>query len=155
MRTAIDIAPLHRVGIGFDRMFDLLEATARAQAADNWPPFDSIRLSEDRYRIVMAVAGFARDELDISVQANMLTVSGERKGEPEGEVLHRGIANRPFSRRFELAEHVQVSGAQLKDGLLIIDLRREVPEALRPRRIEIGQATDAAQQVRQLESQAA
>ncbi len=155
MRTAIDIAPLHRVGIGFDRMFDLLEATARTQAADNWPPFDSIRLSEDRYRIVMAVAGFARDELDITVQANMLTVSGERKNEPEGEVLHRGIANRPFSRRFELAEHVQISGAQLKDGLLIIDLRREVPEALRPRRIEIGDASEAAPQVRQLESQAA
>jgi molecular chaperone IbpA len=154
MRTAIDIAPLHRVGIGFDRMFDLLEATARAQAADNWPPFDSIRLSEDRYRIVMAVAGFAREELDISVQANMLTVSGERKGEQEGEVLHRGIANRPFSRRFELAEHVQVTGAQLKDGLLTIDLRREVPEALRPRRIEIG-TTDAATPIRQLESQAA
>lgn len=155
MRTAIDIAPLHRVGIGFDRMFDLLEATARTQAADNWPPFDSIRLSEDRYRIVMAVAGFARDELDISVQANLLTVSGERKGDQEGEVLHRGIANRPFSRRFELAEHVQVTGARLQDGLLTIDLRREVPEALRPRRVEIGDGTDTAARVRQLESQAA
>lgn len=143
MRTVLDFSPLHRSSIGFDRVFDLLDAAARTQT-DNWPPFDSVKLSEDKYRITMAVAGFAREDINLTVQANMLTVSGERKAEQEGEVLHRGIANRPFNRRFELAEHVQVTGARMEHGLLVIDLKREIPEAYKLRRIEIGDMAGAA-----------
>lgn len=156
MRTVLDFSPLHRSSIGFDRVFDLLEAAARTQTTDNWPPFDSVKLSEDKYRITMAVAGFSRDEINITVQANMLTVSGERKIEQEGEVLHRGIANRPFNRRFELAEHVQVTGAKLENGLLVIDLKREIPDAYKPRRIEIGAEAEAnAASVARIQNQAA
>jgi molecular chaperone IbpA len=139
MRTMFDLAPLHRSSIGFDRIFDMLENAARAQAADNWPPYDTVKLSEDRYRITMAVAGFRREDLDISVQPNLLVVTGERKnGEQDGDYLYRGIASRAFSRRFELADHVKVTGANLADGLLTIELERELPEAMRPRRIAIG-----------------
>jgi molecular chaperone IbpA len=143
MRTVLDFSPLHRSSIGYDRVFDLLEAAARTQTNDNWPPFDSVKLSEDKYRITMAVAGFSRDDINITVQANMLTVSGERKGEQEGEVLHRGIANRPFNRRFELADHMLVTAAHMENGLLVIDLKREIPEAYKLRRIEIGDAGPA------------
>lgn len=153
MRTVLDFSPLHRSSIGFDRVFDLLEAAARTQTNDNWPPFDSVKLSEDKYRITMAVAGFSREDVTITVQANMLTVSGERKGEQEGEVLHRGIANRPFNRRFELAEHMQVTGARMENGLLVIDLKREVPEAYKLRNIEIG--GPASSPVSQIQNQAA
>ena len=138
MRTLLDFAPLHRSSVGFDRVFDLLEAAARNQTSDNYPPFDSIKLDEDRYRVTMAVAGFRESDLNITTQGNLLLVSGERKGEPEGEYLHRGIATRSFQRRFELAEHVHVTGARLADGLLSIDLKREVPDAMRPRQIPIG-----------------
>ena len=156
MRTLINVAPLHRSSVGFDRVFDLLEAAAaRGQGADNYPPFDSIKLADDRYRITMAVAGFGEGDLDISVQSNWLTVSGEHHGEPEGEYLHRGIATRPFQRRFELAEHVQVVGARLADGLLSIDLKREVPEAMKPRRINIASSVEAKESVRQLLDQVA
>jgi len=156
MRTLIDFSPLHRSGIGFDRVFDMLETAARTPNTDNWPPFDSVRLGEDSYRLTMAVAGFSEEEIEISAQANLLVVSGEHKGEPEGEYLHRGIANRPFSRRFELADHVKVVGARLANGLLSIDLQREVPEAMKPRRIAIN--TTAPQQaapVQKLHNEAA
>ena len=153
MRTVLDFSPLHRSSIGFDRVLDLLDAAARTQTNDNWPPFDSVKLSEDKYRITMAVAGFSREEINLTVQANVLTVSGERKGEQEGEVLHRGIANRPFNRRFELAEHVQVTGARMENGLLVIDLKREIPEAYKLRRIEIGET--ASPSVAHLQNQAA
>lgn len=159
MRTMFDLAPLHRSSIGFDRIFDMLENAARAQVADNWPPYDTVKLDDDRYRITMAVAGFRRDELDISAQPNLLVVSGERKnGEQEGEYLYRGIASRAFSRRFELADHVKVTGAHLADGLLTIELQREVPESLRPRRIAIETGSNAALEssaARQIESRAA
>jgi molecular chaperone IbpA len=154
MRTVLDFAPLHRSSIGFERVFDLLEA-ASTQPPDNWPPFDTVRLDEDTYRITMAVAGFRREELDISVQSNMLVISGEHKTENQGEYLHRGIANRPFVRRFELAEHVQVVGAQLVDGLLTVMLKRELPEAMKPRRIEIALDDSVSKKVRQIEHQAA
>lgn len=160
MRNMFDLAPLHRSSIGFDRIFDMLENATRAQAVDNWPPYDTVKLSDDRYRITMAVAGFSRDELDISVQPNLLVVTGERKNaEQEGEYLYRGIASRAFSRRFELADHVKVTGAQLADGLLTIELQREIPESMRPRRITIGTAhgnpsLESSPQ-RQIESQAA
>ncbi|WP_201313120.1 Hsp20 family protein [Dyella sp. EPa41] len=154
MRTVLDFSPLHRSSIGFERVFGLLEA-AQAQQSDNWPPFDTMRLSEDRYQITMAVAGFKRDEIDISVQDNLLSIKGERQSDAEGEYLHRGIACRPFVRRFELAEHVQVCDAQLADGLLTINLKRELPEAMKPRRIEIGTSDIARPNVRQIEQQVA
>ena len=155
MRTVLDFSPLHRSSIGFDRVFDLLETAARAPQQDSWPPFDSIKINEEHYRITMAVAGFARDDLHIELQNNLLTVSGERKADHAGEVLYRGIANRPFSRRFELAEHMRVAGAELADGLLTIDLKRELPEALKPRTIPIGGGDKAASEPRLLQSQAA
>ena len=155
-----DLAPLHRSSVGFDRVFDMLENAARAQVVDNWPPYDTVKLSEDRYRITMAVAGFSRSELDISVQPNLLVVTGERKsGEQDGEYLYRGIASRAFARRFELADHVKVTGANLADGLLTIELQREIPESMRPRRIAIGSADSGAvlesTATRQIETQAA
>lgn len=136
----IDFAPLYRSSVGFDRVFDLLENATRGPSPDNWPPYDIIKTGEDAYRISMAVAGFAQDELTISMQPNLLVVSGEKSGEPAGEYLHRGIANRAFARRFEIADHVKVAGANLVNGLLTIDLQREIPEAMKPRRIEITAA---------------
>jgi len=153
MRTVLDFSPLHRSSIGFERIFGLLEA-AQAQPSDNWPPFDTMKLSEDRYRISMAVAGFKRDEIDISVQENLLVVKGERKNDVEGEYLHLGIASRPFVRRFELAEHVRVTDAHLADGLLNISLKRELPEAMKPRRIQINTDDATLAKVRQIEQQA-
>ncbi|WP_426269266.1 Hsp20 family protein [Dyella kyungheensis] len=155
MRTVLDFSPLHRSSIGFERVFELLESAARTPQPDNWPPFDSVKVSDDQYRITMAVAGFTRDDLQISLQDNMLTVSGERPTDHVGEVLHRGIANRPFTRRFELAEHMQVVSADLRDGLLVIDLKREIPEALKPRQIPIGTVGKALAEPRRLETQAA
>jgi molecular chaperone IbpA len=154
MRTVLDFSPLHRSSIGFERIFGLLEA-AQTQPSDNWPPFDTMRLSEDRYQITMAVAGFKRDEIDISLQENLLVIKGERKINVDGEYLHRGIAYRPFIRRFELAEHVQVSDAQLADGLLNVSLKRELPEAMKPRRIEISTDDAVRAKVRQIEQAAA
>lgn len=153
MRTVLDFSPLHRSSIGFERIFGLLEA-AQTQPSDNWPPFDTMKLSEDRYRISMAVAGFKHDEIDISVQENLLVIRGERKNDAEGEYLHRGIASRPFVHRFELAEHVQVTGAHLADGLLSISLKRELPEAMKPRRIHIDTDEAMLAKVRQIEQQA-
>jgi molecular chaperone IbpA len=155
MRTVLDFSPLHRSSIGFDRVFDLLETAARTPQPDNWPPFDSVKVNEEHYRITMAVAGFTHDDLQIEVQSNLLTVSGERKTDHVGEVLYRGIANRPFHRRFELAEHMQVAGAELRDGLLTIDLKRVLPEALKPRTIPIGGTDQAALEPRRLQNQAA
>lgn len=161
MRNNIfDLAPLHRSSIGFDRIFEMLENANRVQAVDNWPPYDTVKLSEDRYRITMAVAGFNRDELDISVQPNLLVVTGERReAEQDGEFLYRGIAARAFTRRFELADHVKVTAAGLADGLLTIELEREIPEAMRPRRVAIesqtGGATVESSAQRQIQTQAA
>ena len=155
MRTVLDFSSLHRSSIGFDRMFELLESAASTTPADNWPPFDSVKVADDQYRITMAVAGFGRDDLQITLQNNVLTVSGERKVDHVGEILHRGIASRPFTRRFELAEHMQIGGASLKDGLLVIDLKRELPEALKPRQIPIGNPDQPAAEPRRLQNQAA
>jgi len=138
MRTSFDFSPLYRSSIGFDRVFDLLENASRTPSADNWPPYDIARTGDDAYRITMAVAGFGQDELNIVHEPNMLVVSGERTEEHNGDYLHRGIAGRPFERRFELADHVKVTGASLINGLLTIDLQREIPEEMKPRKIEIG-----------------
>ncbi|RWG61197.1 MAG: Hsp20 family protein [Mesorhizobium sp.] len=137
MRTSFDFSPLFRSSICFDRMLNALETASRIETADNWPPYDIAKSGEDDYRITMALAGFSQDELAITQEQNMLMVSGQKAGEDNGEYLHRGIAGRAFQRRFELADHVKVVDASLVNGLLTIDLKREIPEEMKPRRIEI------------------
>ncbi len=156
MRTTIDFDPLFRSSIGFDRMLNALESARRETLAENWPPYDIVRSGENAYRIDMAVAGFGEDDLTVTQERNLLIVSGRKDGEDEGEYLHRGIAGRSFERRFDLADHVRVEGASLTDGLLTITLRREVPEELKPRRIEIsGVEALPQQQTRQIETEQA
>jgi molecular chaperone IbpA len=150
MRTAFDFSPLYRSSIGFDRIFNLLENAP--QAFDNWPPYDIERRGENAYRVTIAVAGFSEDELDISHEPNLLVVTGQRKEPEEVEYLHRGLAARPFARRFELADHMKVAGTSLRNGLLTIDLVREVPEEMKPRRIAIATA-DGKPQTEQVEAQ--
>ncbi|CAO4184729.1 Hsp20 family protein [Methylorubrum extorquens] len=143
MRT-YDVAPLFRSSVGFDRVFDLLAQAERAEASAAWPPYNIEKVAEDEYRITMAVAGFTADEIELTQHDTALLVSGQRKGqEGERQYLHRGIAARTFRQTFNLAEHVKVTGAALENGLLTVDLKREVPEALKPRRIAIG-GTQAA-----------
>jgi len=133
-----DLTPYRRSTIGFDRLFDMLEASARHNGGDNYPPFNLERTAEDHYRITLAVAGFRRDEIEIVGQQNLLTVKGKKDKEgDQSAYLHLGIATRSFERRFELADFVRVEDARLNDGLLTIDLVREVPEALRPQTIAI------------------
>lgn len=142
MRTNFDFTPYRRSAIGFDRLFDVLETAARTGAVDNYPPFDIERSGEDSYRITLAVAGFKPDEIDMTAQQNLLIVTGKKADTDDGRsFVHRGIAARSFERKFELADYVQVNGASLNDGLLTIDLVREVPEAMRPRKIAIGGQT--------------
>ena len=134
-----DLTPYRRSAIGFDRLFDMLEANARQATTENYPPFNLERLADDRYRITLAVAGFSRDEIEITAQQNMLLVTGKKdeNATSTGAFLHIGIANRSFERRFELADFVRVDDARLNDGLLTIDLVREVPEAMKPKTIAI------------------
>lgn len=132
-----DLTPYRRSTIGFDRLFDMLEASAR-QAGDNYPPFNLERTAEDHFRITLAVAGFRRDEIEIVAQQNLLTVKGKKdKDGDQSAFLHLGIATRSFERRFELADFIRVEDARLNDGLLTIDMIREVPEALKPQTIAI------------------
>ena len=138
MRTEFDFAPLYRSSIGFDRVFNLLNNPQRLQAIDTWPPYDIVKSGDDEYRIVMAVAGFGEGDLDITQERNVLVVKGGKSEEQQGEYLHRGIAGRGFERRFELADHVRVEDATLINGLLTVSLRREIPEAMKPRKIQIG-----------------
>ena len=134
----LDLTPYRRSTVGFDRLFDMIETNARAATSDNYPPFNLERIAQDRYRITLAVAGFTRDEIAITAQQNLLLVSGKKDEKaPEGQLLHVGIANRSFERRFELADFVLVHDARLADGLLVIDLVREVPEAMKPKSIAI------------------
>ena len=141
MRNSFDWTPYRRSTVGFDRLFDMIETNARAASSDNYPPFNLERIAQDRYRITLAVAGFARDEIAITAQQNLLLVSGKKDEKaPEGQLLHVGIANRSFERRFELADFVLVHDARLADGLLVIDLVREVPEAMKPKSIAIKTA---------------
>lgn len=138
MRNSFDWTPYRRSTVGFDRLFDFLENTG---SADNYPPFDIEKIADDHFRITVAVAGFKNDEIDITAQQNMLTVSGRKAAAKEGEerkLLYSGIATRAFERRFQLADFVRVEGADLADGLLTIDLVREVPEAMKPHKIAIG-----------------
>lgn len=136
----VDFTLYRRSTIGFDRLFDMLESATRQNGGDNYPPFDLERVAEDQYRITLAVAGFKRDEIDITAQQNLLLVTG-KKAENDNDrsrFLHLGIANRSFERRFELADFVRVESADLADGLLTIDLVREVPETMKPKKIAIG-----------------
>jgi len=135
----LDFTPYRRSTVGFDRLFDLLENQVRNQAGDNYPPFNIERRSEDSYRITLAIAGFRPEDLEITAQQNLLVIQGRKHEEaPEGDMLHIGIANRGFERRFELADFVRVERADLADGLLVVDLVREVPEAMKPKKIVIG-----------------
>lgn len=138
---AIDFSPLYRSTVGFDRLFSLLDNMAQVENGQSYPPYNIERTGEDTYRITMAVAGFAEDELNIEAKQHALTVSGQKENaEEDREVLFQGIAGRSFERRFQLADHVEVHGAALENGLLHIDLKRELPEAMKPRKVEIGKS---------------
>ena len=133
-----DFTPYRRSTVGFDRLFDLLETQARG-SGDNYPPFNIERRGEDSYRITLAVAGFRPDDLEITAQQNLLVIQGKKRDEQNtGEMVHLGIANRGFERRFELADYVRVDNADLADGLLAIDLVREIPEAMKPKKIALA-----------------
>ena len=133
-----DLSPLFRSTVGFDRLARLVDTATRADEPA-YPPYNIEKLSEEAYRVTMAVAGFAQDEIDITVHENTLTVTGQAKPEAAAKQhLHRGIARRAFERRFQLADHIKVNGAQLVNGLLDIELVRQVPEALKPRKIDIA-----------------
>ena len=138
--ATFDFTPYRRSTVGFDRLFDLLENQVRGAASgDNYPPFNIERRGEDAYRVTLAVAGFRPDDIDITAHQNLLVIQGRRREEAaEGQMLHVGIANRGFERRFELADFVRVEHADLADGLLTIDLVREVPEAMKPKKNAIG-----------------
>lgn len=148
-----DFSPLFRSGVGFEHIESLIDSAMRtAEGADSYPPYNIERTGEDAYRITLAVAGFAKDDLNVEVRENTLTVSGERKNVQEEGVtyLHRGIAGRAFERRFQLADYVEVVNADLQNGLLTIELARRVPEAMKPRKVVIG-----AQPAKVLEHEAA
>ncbi|CAN0308766.1 unnamed protein product [Discosporangium mesarthrocarpum] len=142
MRT-FDFSPLYRSAVGFDRMTSLLDAAQKNTTVDSYPPYNIVKTGEDAYQISVAVAGFGSQDLDVEVRDGQLVVIGKGASESDEDVnfLHRGIARRAFERRFQLADHVEVKAADLKDGLLVIDLVREIPEAMKPRKIEIQAAT--------------
>lgn len=152
MRT-FELAPLFRSTVGFDRLQQILDSVTRLDDASvSYPPYNIEKTGEDAYRITMAVAGFTADDLEITAQDNALKISGKAQREEEAQqYLHRGIARRPFERRFELADHIKVVGARLDNGLLHVELVREVPEERKPRRIEIA----APPAERRIEAQAA
>ena len=155
MRT-YDFSPFHRSTIGFDRMLDLLGATSRPEVDESWPPYDIERLDEERYRITMAVAGFARDEISIMAEPNALLIEGRKQDDDSGRhYLHRGIGQRAFRRQFDLADFVKVTGATYENGLLSVELEQEIPEAMKPRRIEISasQSTPNVKNARRDEKQ--
>jgi molecular chaperone IbpA len=151
MRT-YDFAPLFRSTIGFDRLFDLAE-TAQRGAEEGYPPYNIERLAEDRYQITLAVAGFSADEISITAEQNVVTIEGGKTEKAEREFLYRGISTRHFKRQFNLADYVQVKNASFDNGLLKIELVREIPEAMKPRRVAINSAQPA--NVHQIESKAA
>jgi molecular chaperone IbpA len=147
-----DFAPLWRSTIGFDRLFDLVETAQRA-GEDTYPPYNIERLADDRYQIALAVAGFAPDEISVTAEQNVVTIEGGKSDKAEREYIYRGISARPFKRQFNLADYVQVKSAAFDNGLLKIELVREVPEAMKPRRIPIDGGL--AGNVQQIEAEAA
>lgn len=135
---SFDLTPLYRSTVGFDRVFDLLDTAGKTESA-GYPPYNIERLDENDYRITLAVAGFGEGDIDIELRENTLTVTGSRNDDEGGrEFLYRGIAGRSFERRFQLAEHVRATGASLVNGLLNIELKREIPEAMKPRKITVN-----------------
>lgn len=146
MRT-IDFAPLWRSTIGFDHLAEMVDAQLRQANDDSYPPYNIERSGEDAYRITLAVAGFGPNDVAVTAEQNTLTVEGRKEGKDERHYLHQGIAARPFRRVFSLADYVQVRGASMQDGLLIVDLVREVPEAMKPRRIAINGTTRPVEQI--------
>ncbi|MEO0607891.1 MAG: Hsp20 family protein [Pseudomonadota bacterium] len=140
--STIDLTPLYRTMVGFDRMANMIDSAARLDGAQGYPPYNIERVADDEFAIEIAVAGFGEEDLDIETKDGLLTVAGRKAGPsedaPEREFLHRGIAERGFLRRFQLADHVIVTGAELRNGLLRVELVRELPEAKKPRKIEIG-----------------
>jgi molecular chaperone IbpA len=154
MRTNLDLSPFMRSTVGFDRIFDLLENTSRLTTASAWPAYNIGRTGEDAYRICLAVPGFTISDIEITQQPNLLVIAGTRAEQEEADLLHRGIPSGKFTHRFELADYVEVVDANLAEGLLTIELRREVPEAMKPRRIVLGSAHTEGSS-RQIESRAA
>nr|WP_275949684.1 Hsp20 family protein [Jiella avicenniae] len=152
----VDFAPLYRSTVGFDRLVSMLDGLSQPDNGQTYPPYNIERTGENAYRITMAVAGFDETELSIESRENTLTVKGEKAEKEDGssETLYRGIAGRAFERRFQLAEHVEVKGASLKNGLLHIDLVRIIPEAMKPRKIEIASGAGNANE-KQIEAAAA
>jgi molecular chaperone IbpA len=140
MRT-LDLAPLWRSTVGFDRLFDLLEDTVRWNGEDSYPPYNIVKTGEDNYQIMLALAGFTPEEITITAEQNVVTVAGQKAVKDDQQFLYQGISGRSFRRIFNLAEHVQVKGASFEHGMLKIELVREVPEAMKPRHIPIGAAS--------------
>ena len=150
MRTFdLDFAPLYRSAIGFDRMMDLLQDALESEPSDNYPPYNIEKTGEDTYRITFAVAGFGLDDLSVTQEQNTLVVAGKRPDDDGRTYLHQGIAGRAFLRRFGLADFVKVTGAHLENGLLSVDLVREMPEEMKPRRIAIARADGQQKQIEQ------
>ncbi|MGU3577128.1 Hsp20 family protein [Brucellaceae bacterium C25G] len=147
----VDFSPLYRSTVGFDRLFSMFDSLAQpTESAQSYPPYNIERTGENSYRITMAVAGFSEKELEIEAHRNQLTVKGQKSEEDAGEqseILYRGIASRAFERRFQLADFVEISGASLKNGLLHIDLKREIPEQMKPRKIEVTQSSSSGAQI--------
>src|ERR1700754_1054770 len=152
MRT-YDFSPLFRSTIGFDRLFDFVETAQRA-AEETYPPYNIERLAENRYQISLAIAGFSPDEVSVTAEQNVVTIEGSKAERAEGEFLYRGISTRHFKRQFSLADYVQVKGATFDNGLLKIELVREIPEAMKPRRIAIAGAS-IGDNVNQIEAKVA
>lgn len=143
--NSIDLTPLYRNSIGFDRLASLLDSALRTDSVSpGYPPYNIEMLGENRYAITLAVAGFEQGELDLMVEKGVLTVRGKKANEEEHRYLHQGIANRAFERKFNLADHVEVTGADLQNGLLTINLVKEIPEAMKPRTIAINQTRDTS-----------
>lgn len=140
---SFDFSPLYRSTVGFDQLQSLLDSVTREAGSPTYPPYNIERLGESDYRISMAVAGFAESDLALEVKQNVLTISGKRAEPENANYLHQGIAGRSFERRFQLADHVEVKGATLENGLLHVDLVRQIPEQLKPRRISIESASRA------------
>ncbi|PJC85121.1 heat-shock protein Hsp20 [Vibrio sp. HA2012] len=137
MRT-VDFTPLYRNAIGFDRLFDMMEAGSAKNASNGYPPYNIEQKDDNKYRITMAVAGFAEEQLDITQKENVLIVRGEHKSDEDRKYVYQGIAERNFERKFQLADYVKVIGATMENGLLHVDLEREIPEAMQPRKIAIN-----------------
>ncbi|HVY51643.1 MAG TPA: Hsp20 family protein [Devosia sp.] len=146
-----DLTPIWRSTVGFDRLVDLIDDSLRLAGEDNYPPYNIARTGEDNYRISLALAGFKPEEITVTAEQNMLTVEGRKAEKDDREYLYQGISGRPFRRQFNLADYVEVKGASFEDGLLQVDLVRELPEAMKPRRIAVksGPSRGEPQQIEQ------